>query len=107
MLASAARLVLDGGVSGSDSSFHTPAAGGIADDHDRGLVDADGQPAATVAEHLEEQFVKPGPGGKVSGTLWQSTVAPSMKVTAPVGSVAAASAPAGRLIVAWKMTSPP
>jgi hypothetical protein len=60
--------LLDGCVSGFDCSFHAPAAGGIADDHDRGLVYADGQPAAPVAEHLEEQFVKPGPGGKVPGT---------------------------------------
>src|SRR5262249_28809653 len=59
--------LLDGCVRGLDRSFYAPAPGGVADDHDRGLAYPGGQPAATVAEHLEEQFVKPGPGGEVPG----------------------------------------
>src|SRR5689334_9460351 len=59
--------LLDGCVRGLDRSFHAPAAGGVSDDHDWRVVYAGGQSAATVAEHLEEQFAKPGPGGEVPG----------------------------------------
>src|SRR5262249_27773707 len=47
--------LLDGCVRGLDRSFYAPAPGGVADDHDWGSAYPGGQPAATVAEHLEEQ----------------------------------------------------